>query len=316
VDRASTFADPEVIRRLQTEFVPVAANIADIGWGRTPASRWFLDVAGQVNYRVRSGETIQGFYTAGPDKKAYGFDNIRDPKRVLKMLDDAYAEFLKHAPENVAIPPADIEAPFSKSPDKATSVIRVFTRIRPLPVGAHRFNNYVGRDHLWVLGKEIKEIIGAGATGKSFKMPQTLAGRITRFHLVDNVRGEPDMWQPEHIRKADFELKLIASSRGEKTYSIKGTFAMKYANGSRGQNGTLTGEMTVTSATLKVVKFRAYSEGEAWGESKYTPLAPQGRFPIVIGMIEANDQVAMDVPPEALSLGGDYFEAPCSCFKK
>ncbi len=307
MDRASTFSNPGIIKRLQTEFIPVAGNVAELQWNRTPASKWFMDMAGKVNYRVRSGQTVQGFYVAGPDGKGYAFENIRDAKRVNQMLDESLDAYRADPPGRVDIPKSYIEAPFAKSPDATTSVVRVFTRIRPVPLGANPANNFVGRDHIWILGNEVKAILSSPTDGSSFALPRDLVGRIVRFHLIDNVRGEPDMWEPDQVKKANFYAKFIGVEGASRKYSFSGEFALKYADGKRGQDGTISGEITLNPLTNRVVRFRAYSQGYAWGESKYAGNAPDGRFPIVIAMVDTNDEISKNVPPEAIGYGNEYF---------
>ncbi|MGI8922711.1 MAG: hypothetical protein ACR2HJ_01500 [Fimbriimonadales bacterium] len=302
-----TFNDPKVIRTLQNDFIPVAGNIAELAWSRTGASRWFMSTAGKVNYRVRSGQTVQGFYTVAADGTAYGFENVRDAKVVIRMLTEARDAFHAHPPIQLAISTEGSEGVFSRSPDPTVSVVRVYTRVRPVPLAANSLNKSVGRDHLWIIGSDVKAIIAAGANGSGFKMPDALAGRIVRYHLVDNVRGEPDMWLAGQVKRADFTMKPLGKSKGKLLYSFRGAFTQKLSDGSRGLGGTIRGEMDLDAANNRVIRFRAYAEAQAWGDSKFTKWAPPGKFPMVIAMIESTDNIAMNVPPEALGLDDEYF---------
>ncbi|MBA3727088.1 MAG: hypothetical protein H0W86_11750, partial [Armatimonadetes bacterium] len=168
-------------------------------------------------------------------------------------------------------------------------------------------NKSVGRDHLWIIGSDVKAIIAAGVSGNGFKMPDALAGRILRYHLIDNVRGEPDMWLPGQVKKADFTMKPLGKSKGKLLYSFKGAFTQKLSDGTRGLDGTIRGEMDLDAANNRVIRFRAYAEAQAWGDSKFTKLAPSGKFPLVVAMVEATDKIALNVPPEALGLEDEYF---------
>ena len=302
-----TFNDPKVIKALQNDFIPVAGNIAELAWNRTGASKWFMSTAGKVNYRVRSGQTVQGFYTVAADGTAYGFENARDAKIVLGMLTEARDSFHAHPPAKIAISTEGSEGVFSRSPDLTVSVIRVYTRVRPVPLGANALNKSVGRDHLWIIGSDVRAIIANGASGNGFKMPGPLAARIVRYHLVDNVRGEPDMWLPGQVRKAEFTMKPLGKSKGMLLYSFKGDFTQKLPDGKRGLDGTIRGEMDLDPATHRVIRFRAYADAQAWGDSKFTKWAPPGKFPLVVAMVEAKDNIAMNVPPEALALDEEYF---------
>src|SRR5437868_5918567 len=156
-----------------------------------------MRMADQTDWRKQEGNTVQGFYVAAADGTAYGWFNDRDVPEVTAFMNRALARFRAHPPPAVEIPAADRVASIS-TPDPTTSIVRVFTRIRPLPEGADSLNAGVGRDHLWIYADEVREMLAAGAG--EFPLPRALAARIARFHLVDNVRGEPEMWEPDQVR--------------------------------------------------------------------------------------------------------------------
>jgi hypothetical protein len=201
-------------------------------------------------------------------------------------------------------------APFAKTPDPTTSVVRVFSRIRPLPEGAHVLNTSVGRDHLWIYADEVRQMLAASAEDREtpFPLPPSLAARMTRFHLIDNVRGEPDMWEANQIKQADFTLRRVADTNTTRTFAFTGTFAQELPNGERGQHGTIEGEFTAYKESAMITHFRAYSGGEAWGASTYTQHAPPGRFPLVMAMVETDDAVSRIVPPQALAWSVNYHD--------
>jgi hypothetical protein len=267
-----------------------------------------MEAAGKVNYRVRSGDTVQGFYTMAADGTAFGFENVRDPKVVDRMLTEAEDAFHKTPPAKVEISTENIPSVFALAPEKTVSVARVFTRVRPIPLGANALNKTVGRDHLWILGSDVRAIFDAGAREGTFKMPDPLAGRIVRFNLIDNVRGEPDLWLPDQVKKADFSMKLISHMGTQSIFSFNGLYAQKTSDGKRGLDGTIRGEMTLDSATNRVVRFRAYAEAQAWGDSKFTKYAPDGKFGLVVAMIDVDDKISANVPPEGIRLASEYFD--------
>jgi hypothetical protein len=272
-----------------------------------------MKMAATVNDRVRDGTTAQGFYVVGADGSGYGFNNNRDPQRVDRFMSRGIEQFREHPPANTDVPESIRTAPFSRAPDPSTSVIRVFSRIRPLPPGADVLNAGVGRDHLWILAGEVREILSAGnKVGRAFAMPSTLVARLVRFHLVDNVRGEPDMWAPDEVGKAAFTAWLTEKTPTTGTFTFSGTFAQQTADGRRGGEGKIEGVFDVDPRTAKIVRFRAYSEGEAWGAGHFTGNAPQGRFPLVIAMVEAADSVAKAVPPQGILWGEQYFTSRLS----
>lgn len=308
MDRASTFSDPAVIKRLQQDFIPFAGDVAEFAWRRTEGSRWFMEAAGKVNYRVRSGQTVQGFYTLGADGAAYGFENVRSAKVVLNLLSETASAHARGKHPKVEIPPDSFTSIFTKSIEpKHTDVVRVFTRLRPVPVSANSLNKSLGRDHLWITGKDIDALGAAAASGNPFPMPRDLKMRLVRYNLIDNVRGQPDLWEASQVKKADLTVTPIGRSGGAMVYKLSGAFAMGTADSKRGIDGTIEGEIEVDPASRKLLWFRAFAEASAWGDSKFTAHAPSGKFPLVIGMLNVDDGLSKTVAPDAISLGDVYF---------
>src|SRR5438067_8740221 len=98
MDRASTFSDPGIIHRLQTEFIPVAGNTAELQRRRSAAARWFTLMANQNDWRSQPGDTMQGFYVASPDGTSYGWLNDRNIDRLNALLDTALREYRRDPP--------------------------------------------------------------------------------------------------------------------------------------------------------------------------------------------------------------------------
>jgi hypothetical protein len=307
LDRASTFADPIVIHKLQKDFIPFAGDISEYAWRRTEASRWFMQHGGMVNYKIRSADSVQGFYTMGADGTAYGFSNVRGAKTVNGLLTDAFNRFYANRPPKVEIK-VDKPKQFANSPEPAsTDVVRVFTRVRPVPLAANSLNKGVGRDHLWVLGSDLKQIAAAGASGSAFQMPESLRMRIARFHLLDNVRGQPDPWQISEVKKASIRVTPVGRSGPDMVYKLDGSFAMRTSDGKRGLEGTLKGELEVDVAKNRVTWLRVISDATAWGESKFTAHGPVGKYPLIIAMLNVDDTLAREIEPDSVSLGQQYF---------
>jgi hypothetical protein len=77
-----------------------------------------------------------------------------------------------------------------------------------------------------------------------------------------------------------------------------------------GYEGKLRGRMIVDLTTGKVTDFKLYAEGEAWGRGQLTPRPPQGRFPLKIAAMLVDDEIALEVPPQALFWGMEGYLNP------
>jgi len=73
-----------------------------------------------------------------------------------------------------------------------------------------------------------------------------------------------------------------------------------------GVEGHIDGEIDVLIEAKRVLRFRAYAEGQAWGANSNTWHQPPGRFPLVIAIIEADDRVSRVLGPVWAGYGADY----------
>ncbi|MEZ0325799.1 MAG: hypothetical protein ACAH95_07820 [Fimbriimonas sp.] len=301
MDRAFTFADQRIIDVLTKDFIPAVGNTHELQNQKSPAGNWFMTSARTVNPRVLDNITAQGFYVVAADGRAYGFNNNRDPERVLGYIRKGEADFKAAPPSPVTIADADLTAAFTRKASEPVSTLRVFARIKPLPKDCDVLNHSVGRDHVWIYPSDLIQI--TGKTGK-FPMPAAMANRLTRYHLVDNVRGEPVFWTASEVKKAEFQMW----PKGPGTYAFSGSYAMATKDNARGLRGTLEGELKISTGTLS--RFRAYGEAKAWGAGPYTPRPPAGEFPLVFAFIDVNDEFAKVTPPQAAAYGDGEYRIP------
>jgi hypothetical protein len=252
------------------------------------------------------GDTAQGLYVAGPDGTPYGWYNgWRHTPEIMQFLQSSLARF-HESPPKVADVPVNISASSTRlAPAASTAVVRVFSRIRPLPTGADAINASVGRDHLWLLADEARAILEQ-SNPKAAELPPPLIARICRYHLIDNVRGEPDAWEANEVIARDWRATLISQTGTVSTYNFSGSFKMTASCANRGYAGKISGQFNIDRSEHKFTRFRAIASGYAWGASRFTPNPPEGKFPLVIGMLDVNDAVSHAVPPEFI--GEDWKE--------
>jgi len=269
-------------------------NTHEIQNGRNPVRDWFIPVATKVKPDIAKGQTSQGKYVVAADGTAYGFNNNRSVERVLALMDKSLAQFRANPPAPVEISKDLLNAQAeAKTPDGA-SVVRLYTRIKPAPLGSDSANENVNRDHLWILPDE------AAALSKG-EFPESLKYRLARFALVDNVRGEPDHWRAAEVLQADFTAKL------GRDFSVKlaGKFRMATADRARGYEGTFEGEAQIEPGG-RLKGFKGIAEGEAWGRSTYTPDPPEGRFPLKVAFTLAAPGTPHVVNPQAVFYDREY----------
>jgi len=303
------FSNPEVIRLLQTEFVPYAGDQWYLHRQQDAAGRFFWKVAQQGHMRNNPiDQTRQGVYAATPDGEMLG--SINHPgsaPRNIEMMRSALARWQKRdgAPPVAVSAPADAE--YLRQPPEGGLILNVFSRIPlPPPAGVEWTpNRATGRDHLWMTAEELRTFLPSRwENGAAYLMPRAVGMRLVRFHLVDNVRGEPDMWTEADVQQAELRLRVEDAASGR--LRLEGSVKMQ-REGRRGYEARVQGYLTYDRKTERFTRFDLLSWGEAWGEGTYTGGAPPGRFPLVIAASLAGDTPGDRIPPQASRNLRDYF---------
>ncbi len=287
--------------------IPFTGDTHELQFRKSPAQKWFLGLyhrtsAPLLNAQKSFSNDSQGMYIVGADGTSYGYTNDHDPSNINEAMNRALARFRTHPPHPVVISDAEVHAPYAVAPPPKGAVVRVFTRITPLPPGCIGLNRSVGRDYLWIYPGEIRAMLArVMPPAQSFQLPSALILRIARFHLVDNVRGSPDMWGLKEIKQLHFDARVIRRTSQGADIFFTGRFALNHGGGKRGYEGKIEGRFSLAAAGETITRFRALATGKAWGDGTYNPNAPKGRYPLAIALVDASDPASRIVPPEAVS---------------
>lgn len=243
---------------------------------------------------VSKGISAQGRYIVSPDGVALGYNNNRDVERVLTMMDQALIKYNANPTVSVEVEPELLAEQTSMRPPTGTTFVRSFTRILPVPVGSDIANQNVARDHMWITPEE------SLLMRTTDQVPSSLVTRLCRFHLIDNVRGEPDAWTLSEVKTREFSL--LPEGRGK---LLRGTYSMQKPSGKLGFEGAVLFRLS-WDATGKM-SFEGYGESTAWGAGTWTGTPPAGRFKVVQAYVTVNDAMAKVVPPQFIVFGNEYF---------
>lgn len=296
LDRVSKFGNHEIVKLLQEEFIPVAFDQWYQRQQEDHEGEFYRKIASQ-GPRADFNQTTQGSYVANATGKLFGYNNNYGPDRLLDLLKNGLKQF-KEQDKAKNYKTAKIKAGKSDPkkeraiPDGAV-VVRVNSKVlggyeRPRKKSQAIFQDAISRDNLWILKEEKAELIAGN-------LPNKLVQRIIRFHLVDNTRGEPNMWHENEIRDAKFKL----DNRGRLT----GKFHAETKDGKRGFQGTVFGFVRNDEKlrNKRLVQFDLVARGLHWGSGTYTPGAPEGKYPLAVAFrIAALDgsDVADSVAPQ------------------
>lgn len=220
-------------------------------------------------------------------------------------------ERYRQNPASTTVTAAEVRRDAPTPPPAGASVVRLYTRIKPLPANAGPMNALLGRDYMWVLAEEVRAIAN-GPQSEEFAVPGNLVARLVTFHLVDNVRGQVWPWRPQAASRARFTARFRNEVGTQRTFSLRGDFAKSDSNppawNSRGHEGTFDGEMIVDTKSNKIVRLRARADCTAWSDATYDRNSPPppGRYPIVTVLVEANDKLSQEITPEQAPTGQYY----------
>jgi hypothetical protein len=266
--------------------------------------------------------TRQGVYAATPDGDLLASLNPSSAQRLLEMLSAALANWRQRPPSAPDLAPAaGLDEQYRRVPPERGLVLNVFSRI-PLENAGDGWNpnRVTGRDHAWLTEAEWRALLPpVWRNGVRYPLPQSLVERLARFHLVDNVRGEPDIWQRDQIRAAEVflvvedaaahRIRLEGNTRAEApadpqpmTAPIGGRLRPD-----RGYDARLQGYLVYDPAKKCLSRCDLLAWGEAWGHGHYTPRPPEGRFPLLIAFSLAGNRPADRIQPQGIRNREDYF---------
>jgi hypothetical protein len=300
----------------------VSANTQDLQFHRSPAQEWFMAMVGRtmeeglssrhgsklsgqkpgrseldLNRQMAESNDPQGMYIFGADGTPYAFANDHDPADIDELMNLGLQRFHERPPAPVTISDTEKSAAFSIPPPATAQVLQVFARIPAPPKDCSLLNNGVGRDFCWIYENERREVVQLAAGGKAFDIPATIARRIARFHLVDDVRGTPNMWRDNEVKS----LRLRARPAGPGHLTLSGKFSLRSKGGRRGYTGTLDGTLAFDTVTFAWTRVRLLADGTAFGAGTYTPNQPRKPYRLLVGLLNTTLPEARIVPPEEVA---------------
>lgn len=281
----SVFSDKGLIEILSSKTVPVAIDQWYERRQKDTKGDFYRKIAGQ-GPRTDFEQTTQGMYVASAAGELLGYINHHDLSRVQQMIEDALK---KYQPGNSQpIQPQSVDQEYARKLPEGGVVVRVNTRVlggyeEPETVYRRFFQQSIARDNLWITAAEKQQLING-------VLPRSVELRIAKFHLIDNTRGEPPMWQ-------DDEVKLMECSLTDG--KLTGKFQLETSHGKRGFHGEIFGHIKSNQNSL--TRMDIVVKGNYWGHGRFTQAPPAGKFPIAIAFrlaeAEEND-TADDVPPQ------------------
>jgi len=277
-----------MIDLLRSGLVPVALDQACQRRQGDVEGEFYRRIAGQ-GPRSDFQATTQGFYVATAAGRLLWYGNNRDGELVERQVREKLEEFERSGEAGLAVAPLEagaLDPRWNPRLPEGGRVVRVRAKVmsgyQPTDDPWRRiFQSALSRDNLWITGPE-HEALARG------EFPEVLVRRLARFHLVDNTRGEPPMWEPGEVVSAEVKFDQGV---------VTGRVRLRTADGQRSYDAWLRGQVAAEGGV--VTRFDLVACGEFSGGGPFTPDPPPGGFSLAISFSLADGgEVADAIPPQ------------------
>lgn len=320
--RRSVWSDPRVIEASR-QFVTATDEVWRLQRGDDTECRFFQTmVRGEPGLMQGSH---QGTYVCAPSGRLLARINSLRADDVLRTIEEGWRRWQELGSADRVLADASRVRPEHRWEQSCPPDGLVLTSLnRDLPAiasqgGADRRWN---RDHVWFDRAEAREWLGPTmALGEVHSLPRALVERLTRFHLVDNVRGQVGPFATEELALAEITTEVVKRDaagvwlviRGKTRADSDGVWKMgendwrHFPQRPRGIETELLGTACFDPNAGAFRELNFVAVGQSWGAVGLNGRRETGvRFPLgfVFELVEA-DRVPTVAPAFI-----DVYEAP------
>ena len=206
----------------------------------------------------------------------------------------------------------ELDANYSRSPPEGGLILKSYTRILDFKDGGYCKGTCksiggekAARDHVWITKDEVKALAPAKAeVGFRYAMAAPVADRLARWHLIDNTRGEPQLWKPEDVRAKRISLVVTAATADAIDIKLEGEVLIATdadtSKAERGYEVRLLGSLRYLPAKGTFDRFDIIAVGTHWGEHFDTAPARPGKSLLGQSFELAGDKPGDRVAPQGI----------------
>lgn len=272
-----------------------------------------------INTLMKDGSNtlpnMKGIYALTPTGKLLAPSVGPHEQDILTMLPKALARWQAMDRKERLLPqdPAKlaVAARAGQPHPEGGLILQIFSRDLPHEGGGGGGGN---QDFAWFKQDEVRSMIPTSKeSGARHVVPEKLARRLARFHLVDNVRGlrgEGIQTGKADVKKAELVFVVKEVREGQLHLRIEGAVRTEYTvqkGADRGYEARLLGRAVCDPARGEFTSFELVAVGARWGERPARKGGPE-EAPLGFALrLVPPAEWATVVPPGQYRRGG-YFE--------
>lgn len=276
--------------------MPAADEVGRLQRGGDAECRFFQGIMEQGHYGGRTAPTgtRQGTYAVTPGGAFLASVNTRRAKDMARMLERALAAWEAMEPAERLGDAIELDAAqrFERHYPEDGLVLRCVSRdlevqedLSPADWRRSAWN----QDFAWFRKDEVERFLPATEVGATRALPEELVRRLTRLHLLDNVRGQTPAFRAEHVQVAELELVVVAIEDGAQRLELRGRTRVERPKGwheapqPQGLAFDLLGRALARDGRFE--EFELLAVGSRWGGTQYNAREGQAESKLAIALV-------------------------------
>ena len=220
--RRSVWSDPRIVK-ITEEFIPTTDEVWRLQRVQDSDAIFFQAMANKGHYKGE-GQTRQGIYVCSPNGKLLSSINSLKADDVLVSIKNGLEVWNGLSIAERKLPPNQKLKPLHRwedsYPDQGLVLNSVNADLITDPPLQNNRNSLWNLDHVWFSKSEARQWLEDDPQkGDIYFLPNNLANRLIRFHLVDNVKGQTLPFAPQEIKNSN--LKIEVQERQQSLVKIK-----------------------------------------------------------------------------------------------
>lgn len=234
-------------------------------------------MANQGHYGDRPG-TRQGIYVCSPSGKFLASINSTNADRVLAMMQEGLAVWDRLPADERELAETNRIKPRHRWEDSFPAggmILSVLARdlpeqCDPTMTAEAKWN----QDQVWFSKEEARQWLSDDPqVGESHEVPDRIVERLTRFHFVDNVKGQTPSFSKEGVQGSSITTEVLSRDGSSIELKLTGETVGVAAEGLwQSSNGVVTRLMGTATFDLEnstFARFEAIALGKRWGYTRF-----------------------------------------------